>query len=181
MSDNTSQKQASRKVPRWLIGAGLAAAVSFLVVLGLSGSNASAASRASLISQAEELAEEHASSLGCDLSKNLRIIDAQFGTIGYDHRDLGRTAALEGRAPAVHAVVALTCMNSVAASEDDVFQQVIVGVDTKADEPRCRGIQSITKYDVISHQPTGYQVDLDTSGNGNSVAKLRGVCDFQKS
>ena len=181
MSDNTSQKPASRGVPRWVIGAGLGAAAAFFLVMGLSGSNASAGSQASLISQAEELAEEHAAMLGCDLTKNQRIIDAQYGTIGYDHHDLERAAALRSRAPAVHAVIALTCMNSVAATEDDIFQQVIVGMDTNADEPRCRGIQSITKYDVTSHLATGYEVDLDASGNGNSVAKLRGVCDFRKS
>ena len=181
MSDNPSQNQASRKVPRWVIGAGICATVSFFVVMGLSGSNASAASQASLISQAEELAEQHASRLGCDLAKNLRIIDAQYGTIGYDHRDLVRTVALESRAPAFHAVIALTCMNSAASTEEDIFQQVIVGMDTDADEPRCPGIQSITNYDATSHRATGYEVDLDTSGNGNSVAKLRSVCDFQKS
>jgi len=181
VSDNTSQKPASRRVPRWVIGAGFGAAASFFLVIGLSGSNASAGSQASLISQAEELAEEHASTLGCDLTKNMRIIDAQYGTVGYDHKDLERVAALKSRAPAVHAVIALTCMNSVAATEDDIFQQVIVGMDANADEPRCRGIQSITKYDVTSHQATGYEIDFDASGNGNSVAKLRGVCDFQKS
>ena len=181
MSDNTSQQQATRRVPRWLIGAGFGAAASLFVVMAMSGSNASAASRASLNSQAEELAEEQASRLGCDLAKDLRIVDAQYGTIGYDHQDLARAAALENRAPAVHAVVALTCMNNTAATEDEIFQQVIVGIDTGADEPRCRGIQSITRYEGAGHAMTGYQVDLDESGNGNSVAKLRGVCDFQKS
>lgn len=181
MSDNTSQKQVGRRVPRWAIGAGFGAAVAFLVVMGLSGSNASAASRESLNSQAAELAEEHASRLGCDLAKDLRIVDAQYGTIGYDHQDLGRSVALESRAPAVHAVIALTCMNNAAATEDEIFQQVIVGIDPDADEPRCRGIQSITKYDVRSHQATGYEVDLDAASGGNDVAKLRGVCDFRKS
>jgi len=181
MSDNTSQNQVSRRVPRWVIGAGFGAAIALLVVMGLSGRNASADSQEALISQAEELAEEHASRLGCDLAKDLRIIDAQYGTIGYDHRDLARTAAVDGRAPAVHAVVALTCMNNAAATENEMFQQVIVGIDTHADEPRCRGIQSITTYEATSQRVTGYEVDLDASGNGNSVAKLRGVCDFQKS
>ena len=55
-----------------------------------------------------------------------------------------------------------------------------MGIDTSADEPRCRGIQPITKYEATSQRVTGYEVDLDASGNGNSVAKLRGVCDFQK-
>ena len=182
MSENTSQKQVSRGLPRWVIGAGFGAAVaSFFLVMGLSGNNANAGSQASLISQAEELAEEHASRLGCDLTKNLRIIDAQYGTIGYDHEDFERTAALDSRGTAVHAVIALTCMNSAEATEDDIFQQVIVGIDTNADEPRCRGVQSITQYDGTSHLATGYKVDLDASGNRNSVAKLRGVCDFRKS
>jgi hypothetical protein len=181
MSDDTSQKQVSRKVPRWIVGTGIGAAVSLLIVTGLSSGNASAGSRASLISQAEELAEEHASRLGCDLTKNLQVIDAQYGSIGYDHQGLVRTAALENRAPAVHAIVALTCMNSAAATEEQVVQQVIVGVDTQADEPRCPGIESITTYDSTRHQPTGYQVDFDAAGNGNDVAKLRAVCDFRKS
>jgi hypothetical protein len=181
VSDNTSQKSASRGVPRWVIGAGFGAAAAFFLAMGLSGSNASAGSQASLISQAEELAEEHAAMLCCDLTKNQRIIDAQYGTIGYDHQGLVRTAALDSRAPAVHAIVALTCMNSAAATEEQVVQQVIVGVDTQADEPRCPGIESITKYDSTRQQPTGYQVDVDASGNGNDVAKLRTVCDFQKS
>ena len=181
MPENTSREQVSRRVTRWLIGAGMGAAISLFLVLGLSGNSASAGSQAALISQAEELAEEHSSKLGCDLTKNLRIIEAQYGTIGYDHLDLERTAALERRAPAVHAVIALTCMNSAAATEDDIFQQVIVGIDTAADEPRCRGSQSITRYDEISHLATGYKVDLDASGAGNSVARLRGGCDFRKS
>jgi len=88
---------------------------------------------------------------------------------------------VDGRAPAVHAVIALTCMNNTAATENEIFQQVIVGVDTRADEPRCRGIESITRYDATSYRVTGYEVDRDASGHGNSVAKLRGVCDFQQS
>ena len=181
MSDNTSQKQTNRRLPRWVIGAGFGAAACLLVVMGLSGGNASAASRESLISQAQELAEEHASRLGCDLAKNVRVIDPQYGTIGYDHQNFERTPALASRAPAVHVVIGLTCMNSSAATEDDIFTQVIVGIDDDADEPRCRGIQSITKYDETRHRVTGYEVDLDASGNENSVGKLRGVCDFQKS
>jgi hypothetical protein len=181
VSENPSQKQTTRREPRWIIGAALGAVISIFFAMGVPGGNASAGSREALISQAEELAEEHASRLGCDLAKNLQVIDAQYGTIGYDHQDLERAAALEDRAPAVHAVVALTCMNSAAATEENIFQQVIVGMDTSADEPRCRGIQSITKYDVTSHQATGYEVDFDASGNGNSVAKLRGACDFRKS
>lgn len=180
MSDNNSQKQPSRKLPRWVMGTGLAAVVSLFVVMGLSG-NASAASRASLVSQAEELAEEHASALGCDLAKNLRVIDAQYGSIGYDQQDLARGESLGGRVPAIHAVVALTCMNNAAATEEEIFQQLIVGMDTAADEPRCRGIESITKYDVTSHKVTGYEVDNDGTGQKNDVAKLRGVCDFRKS
>lgn len=181
MSDNTSQTQTSRKVPRWVIGAGVGAAVALLVVVGSSASSAKAASRESLASQVEEVAEQHASRLGCDLAKNLRIIDAQYGTIGYDQHDLARGTALERRAPAVHAVVGLTCMNNAQETEDELFQQVIVGIDPAAEEPRCLGIQSITKYESASHRANGYVVDLDESGNANSVAKLRGACDFQKS
>ena len=178
MSDNISQTH--RKVPRWVIGASLGVAVALLIVV-VSGGNARAASRESLVTQVEEQAEQQASRLGCDLAKNLRIIDAQYGTIGYDQQDLVRSAALKSRAPAVHAVVGLTCMNSAAATEDEIYQQIIVGIDSSADEPRCLGIQSITKYEVTSHRVTGYEVDLNASGNGNSVAKLRGVCDFRKS
>lgn len=182
MPENTSSEQVSRKVPRWAIGAGVGAAtVAFFLVVSLSGNSANAGSKAALISQAEELAEEQAGRVGCDLTKNLRIIDAQYGTIGYDQQDLVRSAALKSRAPAVHAVVGLTCMNSAAATEDEIYQQIIVGIDSSADEPRCLGIQSITKYEVTSHRVTGYEVDLNASGNGNSVAKLRGVCDFRKS
>jgi len=180
MSDNVSQTQVGRKVPRWVIGACVGAAVALLVVIS-SGSNANAASRESLVSQVEEQAEQHASRLGCDLAKNLRIVDVQYGTIGYDQQDLARSVALKDRVPAVHAVVGLTCMNNAAATEEEIFQQVIVGIDTSADEPRCVGIQSITKYEATSHRANGYQVDLDASGHGNSVAKLRGVCDFQRS
>jgi len=179
MSDNTSQEQAGRKVPRRVIGAGIGAAVSLLVVLGLSDSRE--VSQASLNSQAEELSAQHSSRLGCDLAKDRRIIDAQYGTIGYDHRGLVRTAALEKRAPAVHAVVALTCVNRTAETESEIFQQVIVGMDADADESPCRGIESITRYDVNSHQATGYEVDVNVLGGANSVATLRGVCDFQKS
>lgn len=178
MSDNISQTGTRSKAARWSIAAGSGAAVILLFVLGTSRS-AGAASRESLISQAEEQAEQQASRLGCDLAKNLRVIDAQYGTIGYDHRDLARGDALESRAPAVHAVVGLTCMNNTAETEEDIFQQVIVGIDAAADEPRCLGIQSITTYEANSHQVTGYEVDLNTSGGGNSVAKLRAVCDFQ--
>jgi len=181
MSDNTSQNQASRKAPRWAIGAGIGAAVSCFIVVGLSGCEAKASSRDFLNSRAEELAEQHASTLGCDLAKDLRIVDAQYGTIGYEHQQLERTAALEERAPAVHAVIALTCMNHSAATEEEIFQQVIVGMDTGADEPQCRGIESITRYDANRNQVTGYEVDVDASGKANDVAKLRGVCDFQKS
>ena len=179
MSDNTAQKPAGRKVPRRVIGAGIGAAIIFLVVLGLSDSGEF--SQASLISQAEELSAQHSSRLGCDLAKNRRIVDAQYGTIGYDHRGLVRTAALENRAPAVHAVIAFTCVNRSAETEGEVFQQVIVGVDTHADESQCRGIESITRSDVNSHQSTGYEVDVNILGGANSVATLRGVCDFQKS
>ena len=179
MSDNISQAPAGHKLPRWVIGTGVGVAAALLIVIF--GSNARAASRESLVSQVEEEAEQHASRLGCDLAKNLRIIDAQYGTIGYDQQDLARGAALKDRAPAVHAVVGLTCMNNTAATEEEIFQQVIVGIDTAADEPRCLGIQSITRYEVTSHRANGYQVDLDASGNGNSVAKLRGACDFRKS
>ena len=42
-------------------------------------------------------------------------------------------------------------------------------------------IESITRYDVNSHQSTGYEVDVNILGGANSVATLRGVCDFQKS
>jgi hypothetical protein len=179
--ENTSSEQVSRKVPRWAIGAGVGAAtVAFFLVVSLSGNSANAGSKAALISQAEELAEEQAGRVGCDLTKNLRVIDAQYGSIGYEHRNFERDTPLEGRAPAVHAVIALTCMNSTEATEDDIFQQVIVGLDKNADEPRCRGVQSITQYDVTSHLATGYRVDLD-AGNSDSVARLRGVCDFQKS
>ncbi len=181
MPDNLSQTPAARKLPRWVIGTGFGVAVALVVVMAVSGNNARAASRASLASQVEEVAEQHASILGCDLTKNLRIIDAQYGTIGYDQHDLERSTALEGRAPAIHAVVGLTCMNNTAGTEDDIYQQIIVGIDTAADEPRCLGIQSITKFEAGSQHPAGYQVDLEASGNGNSVAKLRGVCDFQKS
>jgi len=54
-------------------------------------------------------------------------------------------------------------------------------MDTHADEPQCRGIESITKYDENKHQATGYEVDVNVFGGANSVATLRGVCDFQKS
>lgn len=180
MSDNTSQTQVGRKVPRWVIGAGSAVAVALLFMVA-NGSNANAGSRASLVAQVEQEAEQQASRLGCDLAKNLRVIDAQYGTIGYDRQDLSRGAALEGRAPAVHAVVALTCMNNSAGTEDDIFQQILVGIDTAADEPRCLGIESITRYDANNSDTTGYKVDVNASGNPNSVAKLRGACDFQKS
>jgi hypothetical protein len=179
VSDTTPQTQANRKVPRWIIGAGSGATAFIFLVLALSGGNA--ASRSSLISQAEELAQQRASRLGCDRSKDLRIVNAQYGTIGFDHESLERTAALENRAPAVHAVIALTCMNHATATEGDLFQQVIVSMETDADEPLCRGIESITRYDMTSHLPTGYTVDFDNSGNRNYVAKLRGVCDFQES
>lgn len=181
MSDNTSQTTVSRKVPRWVIGTGAGVAFAVLVVFLSSGGNANAASRASLRSQVEEKAEQKAAQLGCDLAKNLRVVDEQYGTIGYDRQDLERGAALEGRAPAVHAVIALTCMNNAAATEEDIFQQVIVGYDAGADEMRCFGIQSITKYEPTSHRANGYQVDLDASGNGNDIARLRGACDFRKS
>lgn len=181
MSDNTSQTPATRKVPRWVIGTGFGVALAVLVFTLSSGSNANAGSRAALVSQVEEVAEQNASRLGCDLAKNLRVIDAQYGTIGYDRKDLARGTALGSRAPAVHAVVGLTCMNNSAATEEEIFQQIIVGIDTAADEPLCLGIESITKYEVTSHRASGYQVDLDASGNGNDVAKLRGVCDFKKS
>ena len=179
MSDNTSQEQAGRKVPRRVIGAGIAAAISFLVVWGLSDSRES--SQASLISEAEELSAQHSTRLGCDLAKDRRIIDAQYGTIGYDHQGLVRTAALENRAPAVQAVIAFTCVNRTAETEGEIFQQVIVGLDTHDDESQCRGIESITKYDQDRHQATGYEIDVNFLGGANSVATLRGVCDFQKS
>lgn len=180
MSDNVSQTQAGRKVPRWVIGTGSAIAVALLVMVSI-GNNANAASRASLNAQVEEQAEQQASRLGCDLAKNLRVIDAQYGTIGYDRQDLARGAALEGRAPAVHAVVALTCMNNAAGTEDEIFQQILVGIDTAADEPRCLGIESITRYNANTEGAAGYEVDHDASGRQNSVAKLRGACDFKKS
>jgi len=179
MSDNTSQTQAGRKVPRRVIVAGIGAAISFLVVWGLSDSREF--SRESLISQAEELSTQYSSRLGCDLAKDRRIIDAQYGTIGYDHQGLERTAALKNRAPAVHAVIAVTCVNRTADTEGEIFQQVIVGMDTDADESQCRGIESITKYDVNTHQATGYEIDFNALGGWNTVATLRGVCDFQKS
>jgi hypothetical protein len=72
-------------------------------------------------------------------------------------------------------------MNHATATEGDLFQQVIVSMETDADEPLCRGIESITRYYMTSHLPTGYTVDFDNSGNRNYVAKLRGVCDFQES
>jgi hypothetical protein len=181
VTDNNSQQQASRKAPRWMIGVGIGASACFLIIMSLSGGNANAASRESLISQAEDIAEQHASKLGCDLAENLRVIDAQYGTIGFDQQDLARAAALDKREPAVHAVIALTCMNNAAATEEDLFQQVIVGMDTDAGEPRCRGIEPITKYDVNSHKVTGYEVDLNASGSGNDVVTLRRVCDFKKS
>jgi hypothetical protein len=181
MSDNISQARADRKMPRWMIGTGSAIAVALLTVMIANGSNANAGSRASLVAQVEEEAEQQASRLGCDLAKNLRVIDAQYGTIGYDQQDLVRGNALEGRAPAVHAVVGLTCMNNAAGTEDEMFQQVLVGIDVAADEPRCRGVESITRFDATSNVVTGYQVDVDASGKANSVARLRGVCDFQKS
>jgi len=179
MSDNTSQEQAGRKVPRRVIGAGIGVAISFLVVWGLSNSRES--SQASLISEAEELSAQHSTRLGCDLAKDRRIIDAQYGTIGYDHQGLVRTAALENRAPAVQAVIAFTCVNRTAETEGEIFQQVIVGLDTHDDESQCRGIESITKYDQDRHQATGYEIDVNFLGGANSVATLRGVCDFQKS
>lgn len=181
MSDNVSQTPTGRKVPRWIIGTGSGIAVALLFVMISNGSNANAASRASLVAQAEAQAEQQASRLGCDLAKNLRVIDAQYGTIGYDRQDLARGNALAGRAPAVHAVVALTCMNNTAGTEDDIFQQIIVGIDTAADEPRCLGVQSINKYEGDDRQVSGYQVDLDGSGKPNSIVKLRAACDFQKS
>ena len=181
MSDNTSQGQAGRKMPRWVIGASIGVSAFLVVTMGLSGGNASAASQASLISRAEELSAQHSSRLGCDLAKNRRIIDAQYGTIGYDHHGLVRTAALENRAPAIQAVIAFTCVNRMAETEGEIFQQVIVGMDTDADESKCRGVESITKYDVNSHQATGYEIDVNFLGGANSVATLRGVCDFQKS
>jgi hypothetical protein len=179
MSVNTSHEQARRKVPLWVIGAGVGAAISVLVALGLSDSRE--LSQASLISQAQELSAQHSSRLGCDLAKDRRIIDAQYGTIGYDHQGLVRTAALENRAPAVHAVIAVTCVNRTAETEGEIYQQVIVGMDRDADESPCRGIESITKYDANKHHATGYEVDVNFLGGTNSVATLRGVCDFQKS
>jgi hypothetical protein len=180
MSDNVSQTQVGRKVPRWVIGTGSAIAVALLVMVSM-GSNANAASRASLAAQVEQAAEQQASRLGCDLAKNLRVVEAHFGTIGYDKQDLARGEALPERAPAVHGVVALTCMNNAAGTEDEIFQQIIVGVDVAADEPRCLGVQSINKYSGTDQQVAGYQVDVDASGKPNSIVKLRAACDFQKS
>jgi hypothetical protein len=180
MSDNISQTQVGRKVPRWVIGAGSGVAVALLIAFTIGG-NANAASKASLVAQVKDAAEQQASRLGCDLTKNQRVIDAQYGTFGYDQHDLVRGDALQERAPAVHAVVSFTCMNNTVGTEDEVFQQIIVGVDIAADEPRCLGIESITKIDAHSNQVTGYDVDRDASGRENSVAKLRAVCDFKKS
>lgn len=182
MTENTSLQQAGSKAPRWLIGTIIGAAALILAGMGVTVWGGNEVSQASLNSQAEELVEEHVSQLGCDRAKNRRIINAQYGTIGYDHQGTLRTALPEGRAPAVHAVIALTCINDTAATEEEIFQQVIVAIDTDADEPRCRGIESITRYDMKSKKPIGgYQVDYDDSGNRNGVAVLRAVCDFQTS
>jgi len=181
MSENTSLEQTGRRAPRWVIGACIGAGVLLFAVIGFSGGAAGAVSHASLNSQAEEFVEEHVSQLGCDRAKNRRIINAQYGTIGYDHQGTLRTALPEGRAPAVHAVIGLTCINDAAVTEEEIFQQVIVAVDTDADELRCSGIESITRYDVKSKKASGYLVDFDDSGNRNGVAVLRAVCDFQES